>query len=234
MIPWGIIIDCGSVALGGAAGAAVGRFFPKQTCEFLSRFFGISSIAIGITLIGKSSSLSPVMLSLILGGIIGEGMKMEEFLGKLPRMVKRNKAEEDKEFGERFTGVLILICSGSLGLMGAMSEGLTGDASVLITKAVLDFFGAAIFASTLGAGVAMISVPQFLIYLALFSLSGLIMPWATESMIADFMGCGGVIALMTGIRVAEIKPIRAASFLPALLFVMPVSFVWTAITGAFL
>lgn len=53
MIPWGIIIDCGCVALGGVAGAAAGRFFPKQTCEFLSRFFGISSIAIGITLIGK-------------------------------------------------------------------------------------------------------------------------------------------------------------------------------------
>ena len=171
------------------------------------------------------------MLSLILGGIIGETMKLEEFLGKLPRMVKRNKTEEGSEFSERFTGVMILICSGSLGLMGAMSDGLTGDASVLITKAVLDLFGAAIFASTLGACGAMLSVPQFLIYLALFSLSGFIMPWATESMIADFMGCGGVIALVTGIRVAEIKPIRAASFLPALFLVMPVSCVWTMMTG---
>jgi len=231
MIPWGIIINCGSVAAGGVIGAAAGRYFPKDICEFLSRFFGITSMAIGISMIGKASSLSPVMLSLILGAIIGEGLKLEERIGRLPHTLVRKKPGEDNLYTERFTGVLVLICSGSLGLMGAMSEGLTGDASVLLTKSVLDLFGAAIFASTLGIGIAVIAVPQLVIYLTLFFLSGLIMPYATETMIADFMGCGGVIALATGIRIAEIKSIRVAGLLPALLLVMPVSFLWSVMLG---
>lgn len=231
MIPWGIIISSSSVALGGMIGAAAGRFFPKDICEFLSRFFGIISMAIGMGLIVKAHSLSPVILSLILGGSLGEVLKLEERLGKLPQMISGKKADKDKRFIERYTGVLILICSGSLGLMGAMSEGLTGDPSILLTKSVMDLFGAAIFASTLGFGVALIAVPQVIIYLLLFFLSSFILPYTTDIMTADFMGCGGIIALATGFRIAEIQPIRVASLLPALVLIMPISSLWSIVAG---
>lgn len=233
-MPWGIIIDCSSVAVGGFIGGIGGAFFSKEICVYLSRFFGISSIAIGISLIGKASSLSPIMLALLVGAVIGEGLKLEELLGKIPkrlgqRFFKGNTQQET--FNEQFTGVLVLLCSGSLGLMGAMTEGMTGDASILLTKAILDLSGAAIFASTLGFSVAFIALPQFLLYLVLFLGANFIMPFLTEAMIADFMGCGGVIALVTGIRIAEIKSLRVASLLPALLLVLPVSAVWNLVLG---
>lgn len=233
-MPWGIIIDCSSVAVGGIIGGLGGTFFSKNICEYLSRFFGISSMAIGISLIGKASSLSPVMLALLIGAVIGEILRLEELLGKIPkslgrRFLKGNLRQE--EFTEQFTGVLVLLCSGSLGLMGAMTEGMTGDASILLTKSILDLSGAAIFASTLGFSVAFIALPQFLLYLVLFSGANLIMPFMTEAMIADFMGCGGVIVLVTGIRIAELKSIRVASLLPALLLVLPVSALWTLMLG---
>lgn len=231
MIPWGIIISSSSVALGGIIGAAAGRHFPKDICEFLTRFFGIISIAIGIGLIVKVHSLSPVILSLILGGILGECLQLEARLGKLPQKVSGKRVDGDAQYIERYTGVLILICSGSLGLMGAMSEGLTGDSSILLTKSVMDLFGAAIFASTLGISVALIAVPQVIIYLILFLLSGFILPYTTDFMTADFMGCGGIIALATGIRIAEIQPIRVASLLPALVLVMPISSLWGIVMG---
>lgn len=231
MIPWGIIISSGSVALGGIIGSVAGHHFPKDICEFLSRFFGIISIAIGVGLIIKAHSLSPVILSLLLGGIIGEALKLESRLETIPQILSGKNTEGNSQFVERYTGVLVLICSGSLGLMGAMTEGLTGDSSVMLTKSVLDLFGSAIFASTLGAGVALIAVPQIIIYLLLFCLSGFILPYTTEIMTADFMSCGGIIALATGFRIAEIQPIRVASLLPALILVMPISSLWNIMMG---
>lgn len=230
-MPWGIIINCSSVAVGGLLGKIAGVFIPDRISCYLSNFFGISSIAIGITLIQKSDSLSPVMLALILGAIVGEALNLEALMGRFPGFLYKHilhcGTEIHKDsFVEHFTGVLILICSGSLGLMGAMTEGMTGSSSILITKSVLDLFGAAIFASTLGIGVALISIPQFLIYLLLYWAAGLVMPLVTPAMAADFMGCGGVIALVTGIRISEIKLIRVSSLLPALILIMPISAIW--------
>lgn len=223
-MPWGIIIDCGCVALGGLLGGFVGKYFSKSICEYLSKFFGITSITVGISLIVKTTVLSPVMLALILGAVVGEWVKLEDKLNQFPKLL--SKGSSNPEFVSQFTGVMVLLCSGSLGLMGAMLEGMTGDPSLLITKAVLDFFGAAIFASTLGSSIALISLPQLLLYLALFAVSTFIMPYITDPMIADFTACGGVIALVTGLRIAEIKWTRISSLLPALIFIMPISALW--------
>lgn len=230
-MPLGIIINCGSVAVGGLLGKPVGMLLPTRVCEYLSRFFGISSIVVGVSLIQKSTSLSPVLLSLILGAILGELLRLEELLQKIPTGLSKLApallpVSKGSGYIERFTAVLVLICSGSMGLMGAMTEAMTGDPSILITKSVLDLFGAAIFASSLGISIALISVPQFLLYMLLYKLAGLIMPLVSPQMLADFMCCGGVIALVTGIRVAEIKAFRVASLLPALLLVMPLSALW--------
>lgn len=223
-MPWGIIIDCGCVALGGLLGGFVGNYFSKSICEYLSKFFGITSITVGISLIVKTTTLSPVMLALILGAVVGEWFKLEDKLNQFPKLLSKGSA--NPEFVSQFTGVMVLLCSGSLGLMGAMLEGMTGDPSLLITKAVLDFFGAAIFASTLGNSIALISLPQLILYLALFAVSTFIMPYITDPMIADFTACGGVIALVTGLRIAEIKWMRISSLLPALIFIMPISALW--------
>jgi len=227
-MPLGIIIDCGCLALGGLTGGFLGKYFPKSICEYLSKLFGITSMAVGISLIGKTSSLTPVMLALISGAIIGEAVKLEDFLDRLPKLIQ---GQNGSAFVERFTAVLILLCFGSIGLIGAMTEGMTGDASLVLTKAVLDFFGAAVFASTLGIGISLIAVPQLLLYLILFLCASFIMPYTNDQMIGDFMACGGVIALATGLRVADIKWMRVSSLLPSLALVMPISALWHLIMG---
>lgn len=233
-MPLGILINCGAVATGGLLGQLTKLVLPQRICDFLSKLFGITSIVVGVSLIQKSDALSPVLLSLILGAILGEAIHLEELLQKIPFYISQVAGSsapgvKDNSYIERFTAVLVLICSGSLGLMGAMTEGMTGDPGILITKSILDLFGAAVFASTLGSSVSLIAIPQFLLYLLLYLLAKWIMPLVNPQMIADFMCCGGVIALVTGIRVAEIKAIRVSSLLPALVLVMPISLLWQQI-----
>lgn len=105
---------------------------------------------------------------------------------------------------------------------------------MLCTKAILDFFTAAIFASSLGSVVAFVALPQLILQLLLFFSAGLILPLASAGMQADFAACGGVLMLATGLRIANIKSFPIADMLPAMVLVMPVSALWTKIAGLML
>ncbi|PLF48633.1 hypothetical protein B6I94_28010, partial [Klebsiella pneumoniae] len=106
-------------------------------------------------------------------------------------------------------------------------EGMTGDASILIAKAFLDFFTATIFACTLGIAVAAISVPMLLIQLTLAACAAIIMPLTTPMMLADFSAVGGMLLVATGLRICGIKMFAVVNMLPALVLAMPISAAWT-------
>ena len=88
--------------------------------------------------------------------------------------------------------------------MELLTEGMSGDASVLISKSVLDFFTAVLFGAALGYAQSLICVPQLLILLACFFLAKAILPFVNSTMIADFKACGGVITMITGLTVSKI------------------------------
>lgn len=112
-------------------------------------------------------------------------------------------------------------------ILGALTEGLSGDSGILIMKSILDFFTAMIFACTLGYLVSFIALPQFVICIALFFLASLIMPLVSPDMLCDFKACGGLITFATGIRMSGMKDIKSSNMLPALIFALPISFLWS-------
>jgi hypothetical protein len=138
-------------------------------------------------------------------------------------------AGPNEEFMEKFVAIMVLFCASGIGIFGALTEGMTGDPSLLISKAFLDLFTAGIFAITLGYTVATLALPQFAIQMTLLLLAGLILPMTTPAMVADFSACGGLIMVATGITICGIKPFPLANMLPALLLVMPLSALWTRI-----
>ena len=103
---------------------------------------------------------------------------------------------------------------------------MTGDATILISKSILDFFTAAIFACNLGFVVSLIAIPQFIIFTALFLLAGVIVPLTTPDMIADFKACGGFLMVATGFRMIRVKMFPTADMIPAMVIVMPLSWFW--------
>ena len=104
---------------------------------------------------------------------------------------------------------------------------MTGDATILISKSILDFFTAAIFAANLGFVVSSIAIPQFILFLILFILAQFIYPLTTPDMILDFKAAGGFLMLATGFRMAKIKMFPIADMIPAMIIVMPISWAWT-------
>lgn len=140
---------------------------------------------------------------------------------------KMDAAGKAGDNGAVLVTALVLFCASGTGIYGAIVAGMTGDHSILLAKSILDFATALIFACTLGIVVSLIALPQFLIFMALYLLAGMIYPLCTPAMINDFKACGGILLLATGFRMIRVKEFPVADMIPAMALAMPVSYLWT-------
>ncbi|WP_394265993.1 DUF554 domain-containing protein [Anaerotignum sp.] len=225
MIPRGVILDCCCVLLGTNCGTLLRNKIPGRLQEPLMVIFGMCAIAIGIVSVVKLESLPAVLLALILGTIIGELIDLDRKIknGFLHGLRHCNfKIEGDREAYMRFYLVVVVtLCASGTNIFGAFQEGATGDMTILMSKAVMDIFAAAIFAMALGFGMNLIVVPQFLILSLCFYGGRFGMAYLNPSAIQNFIAVGGLMTFILGLNIAKIKEVRAANMLPALVLVFP-------------
>ena len=131
----------------------------------------------------------------------------------------------DADYMERFTTLLLLFCASGTGVFGALTEGMTGNSSILLAKTILDFFTVIIFASTMGCFLSVIAVPQFVVMLTLFLLARVIYPL----MSADFSALGGILTMMAGFNLLRIKQTPVLNLLPAFLLCPILSKLWSMV-----
>lgn len=230
----GPFINASAVLVGGVLGALLSQRLPERIRTSMTSIFGLASLGIGILLVIKCANLPVMVLATLLGALIGEFCYLEKGIngavGKAKNLISRGKnaAGAHDSFIQSYVAIIILFCASGTGIFGSMQEGMTGDPSILIAKAFLDFFTATIFATTLGIAVAAISVPMLLIQLALATCATLILPLTTPAMMADFTAVGGLLLLATGLRICGIKMFAVVNMLPALIIAMPLSALWTA------
>jgi len=230
----------GATLLGGSlTGAFLGSRLSRNLRTRMPMVFGIASMGLGVAMIVKVKALPPMVLALVLGSLIGELIHLESSIQKLAgrtrtlieKFAKPSGELSHEEFLEKFVAIMVLFCVSGTGIYGAMSEGMTGDPTLLIVKAILDFFTAAIFAASLGLTVTTLVIPQFAIQISLYFAASLILPLTTPDMTADFSACGGLIMLATGFRICGIKQFPVANMIPALFLVMPLSGMWARYAG---
>ena len=234
-MPIGVIINTIAIFLGGIAGALLGDKLPEKYKEQLNLIFGLCSMGMGISSIVLMKYMPAVVFALIIGTIVGFvfklGDKVYELCSKLQKVMirivpKKETNMSETEFLATLITVIVLFCSSGMGIYGSLSEGMTGDSSLLITKSILDFFTAAIFACNLGYIVSLIAVPQFVIFTTLFLSASFIVPLTTPDMIADFKACGGFLMVAAGFRILKLKMFPVVDMIPAMILVMPFSWFW--------
>ena len=237
-MPIGVIINTIAIFLGGIAGALLGNKLPEKYKEQLNLIFGLCSMGMGISSIVLMKYMPAVVFALIIGTIVGLvfklGDKVYELCSKLQKVMirivpKKETNMSETEFLATLITVIVLFCSSGMGIYGSLSEGITGDSSLLITKSILDFFTAAIFACNLGYIVSLIAVPQFVIFTTLFLSASFIVPLTTPDMIADFKACGGFLMVAAGFRILKLKMFPVVDMIPAMILVMPFSWFWVNI-----
>jgi uncharacterized membrane protein YqgA involved in biofilm formation len=228
----GTIINIITVLLGGALGLRFGSRLPERVRQTVVAGLGLFTAAIGLQMFFKTGNAIVVLISLLIGGLLGEWWRIEDGLRGLGDMLERrftkgpagqvdlagNPAQpRETNFIKGFLTASLLFCIGPMTIIGSIQDGLTGDYSLLAIKSVLDGFASLAFASSLGIGV-LFSTLVILVYqgglsLLAFQAQTLISP----EMMNELTATGGV--LLMGVAISsllEIKPIRVGNFLPAL------------------
>jgi uncharacterized membrane protein YqgA involved in biofilm formation len=213
--PW---LNSAAIAIGGLTGNALGDRIPERFRTAMPVYFGLCSMGLGIAPVSKVQNAGAMVVAFVFGALLGEVMQIERAL---------EKRVASKDAGGIVVPAMLLFCVSGTGIFGALREGMTGDASILVAKAFLDLITSAIFAARAGIAIAAIAVPQLMIQLSLGALAGTLLPLTTPGMIADFSAVGGLVMIATGFRICGIAKIPVANLLPAMALAMPVSALWT-------
>lgn len=227
-MPTGIIINVLAVIIGGLTGSLVQEKLQERYRENLNMIFGIASMGMGISSVVLMQNMPAVILSLILGLLIGLAVHLGERITAGAVKMQSLIGSQDTRNSAQLVTVIVLFCASGTGIYGSLVSGMNGDHSILIAKSILDFFTAMIFACTLGRAVCLIAVPQFIVMMTLFLLAGVIFPLTTPAMINDFKACGGFIMIATGFRILQLKQFPTADLIPAMMIVMPLSAFWVS------
>lgn len=229
MIGTGTLINVGAVLLGSGIGLALKGGIRQKFQDVLMQALGMATMFIGLTgaLQGlllvddgtlKTQGTLMLILSLVLGSFLGEWIDIEEKLENAGEWLKKKiKAQGESRFVDGFVTSSLIICVGAMAVVGSIQDGLTGDASMLIAKSLLDFVIVIIFSSTMGVGV-LFSFLSVGIYQGSITLcAALIEPWLTDTMIANMSFVGSVLIFGVGVNISFGKKFKVGNMLPAIL-----------------
>ncbi len=228
-MPIGVLVDCALVLAGALTGCLAGKALPQKLRTDLNILLGFCSMAIGINSIIKVSAMAPVVLAVMLGYALGAVLKLEDRLTALcGSVLKKLPLPKCESFSmEHYITVVVLFCASGFGIYGTFVEAMSGESSILLSKSVLDFVTALIFAINLRYAVAIVPIPMLIVLLAMFGVGRLISPIVSPTMLLDFTACGGILTLAAGLRVSGIKSTAITNLIPALILVMPLSWLWS-------
>lgn len=229
MFGFGTIINTAAVIAGGIAGVVLKKGIPENCQKILMQACGIATIFIGVSgtlkemLVINGSSIETkgtflLILSLVLGGLAGSLLSIEDRLERLGELLKKKlHSEKDTQFVEGFVTSTLVICIGAMAIVGAIEDGLTGNFSTLTAKAILDFVIVMIFASTLGKGVIFSALPLFLYQGVITILAAVLGDFMSPSLISDISFVGSALIFCVGVNIAFGKKFNVGNMLPALL-----------------
>jgi uncharacterized membrane protein YqgA involved in biofilm formation len=215
----GTIVNVIAIFLGCSVGFILKSKFPEKIGKIVMQALGLASLLIGAQMALKTNNILLVIFSLVIGGVIGEIIDIEEGLEKFGERVKLKFKSNDtsERFVEGFVTASLLYCVGSMAIMGALKEGLSGNPDILYAKSLLDGVTSLAFTAAMGIGVLFSVIPVFLYQGGITLLSRLIKDFLSPEIINEMTAVGGILILGIGFGLLEIRKIKVGNLLPAIL-----------------
>jgi hypothetical protein len=225
----GTAINIAAIVGGSLIGVLVGSRMKEQTRTLLTDVLGL------VLFLGAASALIPlwspryteavpqgwtlliVLGSLLIGGLIGSVLKLENRLDGLGEQLRvKFKASHESPFVEGFVAASLLFAIGPLAILGSISDGMGTGIDQLLLKSTLDFFAAMAFATSLGWGVAVSAIPVAA-YQGFWTVIGLGLGQVLDGYQIDAMGVvGGIMLVCIALRLLNLKRVAVGNLLPAL------------------
>lgn len=234
MIGMGTIANVLAIIVGGLLGLLFKGGLKERYQDALVKVLGLAVIFIGgsgalagmMSVTGTTLTTSSVnatlqmIMSLVLGTLVGEIIDIDGRMERLGGWLKEKASRgEDNLFIQGFVTSSLVVCVGAMAIVGSIQDGLTGDASLLFTKSILDFLIILVFASTYGKGAIFSALPvgvlQGSVTLLAGALSGLFQDPAIQQNLSFI---GSLLIFCVGINLAFGNRFRVANMLPSMVF----------------
>ena len=232
----GTLINAVAIVLGGLGGALFGRMLGERVQETLGKACGIATMFIGVAgamegmlSIGDGGLASGqglmVTLALALGGLVGELINIEGFFERFGEWLKQKTGNaRDLGFVNAFVTASLTVSIGAMAVVGSIRDGLLGDPSILITKAILDFIIVMVMTCSMGKGCAFSAIPVLALEGGMTAFSRLIEPIMTEAALANLSMVGSILIFCVGLNLVFGKRLRVGNLLPALIVAVVAAF----------
>lgn len=229
----GTVINVLAVASGSLIGVFAGHRLPERMRLTIMQGLGLVVLAVGI--VGFGPLLDPelglrraiiLIGAVILGGVLGEALRLEEKLASVGERLQRRFGVTDTDavghdpkasFVQGYVLASAVFCVGPLAVLGSVEDGLGISIRTLAIKSALDMFASVGFASVYGWGVAA-SVVTIAVYQGLLTAAAaLLAPLLTPEVLAQLSVVGSILVVGIGLKLLEVKDIRIVALSPAVL-----------------
>lgn len=219
----GTVLNVVTVLIGATIGTVLGARFPEKIRQTVMAALGIMTLVVGVGM-AITGNVLIVLLSMLLGGIIGELLRIDDGLNALGRALEARVARGGTHgnFTRGFVTASLLFCVGPMTILGSIQDGLVGDYRLLAIKSLLDLFAGMAFASMLGIGVAFAAITVLLVQGGISVAAMLVgaslgvitreTPWVIQ-----MTATGGAVIIGISLILLELKRVRVANFTPAIL-----------------
>ena len=222
-MPIGSLINTATVIVGSLIGLTLRKKFPDNIKAIIFQGVGLATLVLGMQMalnIHEAKHFLEVIFSLILGGILGELVHLDTRLESWGDALKAKIKVGEARFTEGLVTAFLIFCVGSMTFVGAINEGLSGDRTLILTKAILDGFTSMALASVYGVGVLFSALPLFLVQASLTLLAGQFQAFFSDNIINQMTAVGGALILGIGLNLLEIKAIKTLNLLPGIFVVV--------------
>lgn len=216
----GSFVNFLAIVAGSLAGIVL-RNITEQTKETVTKGIALGTIALAIQMSMQTTSFTVIIISICLGGMIGEFLKIEDSMTNLGLFLEKRFARGNGNFAEGFVTATLIYVIGSMGIIGAIESGVAGNHQTLFTKAVMDGFMSIMLTASLGIGVLFSAFPV-LIYQGIITIFASFIvrylpPELLDSIMTEISAIGGLMILAIGLNIMKLTKIRVSNYLPGII-----------------
>lgn len=214
----GTLVNVFTVACGASIGLLLNKALPERIVQSVFTALGLFTCLIGISMALEGDQLLITILTLIIGGILGELLRLEHRVNLFIERVK-TKVKGGDQFVEGLTSAFLLFCVGAMTILGCFDEGIRNNRDIIYTKSIMDFFSSIALASAFGRGVLFAVIPLFLYQGGLTLFSQHLEPIVTIEWTNQVKGIGGLLLIALGIQILDLRKFKLINYLPAFLII---------------
>ncbi|MDD3439555.1 MAG: DUF554 domain-containing protein, partial [Clostridiaceae bacterium] len=204
-----------AIIIGGIAGSFFRKGISERFSNIIMSVLGLFTLVLGMMFAVDTQNALVVIFSLVIGSVIGEWIDIEKRMNDLGDYVQGKLNSGEGSFSKGFVTASLLFCVGTMSIMGSLQSGLMNNHNILLTKSILDGTISVVFASTLGIGVVLSSLPVLVYQGSIALLASSVAPYLSEAVITEMTAVGGVLLVGMGINLLEIRKLKVGNMMPA-------------------